>query len=115
MRIAAFVCGAVVMVVLASGPALAGQGAADKGAAVFAAQKCSMCHSVAGKGGKLALDGAASNLNKLSAADITEWIVKPAEAAKKHASTAKPPMRAYASLPKEDLDNLVAYMVSLKK
>ena len=114
MRITASVCVAIVMVVIAASSASA-QGSAEKGAAVFAAQKCSMCHSVAGKGGKLALDGAASNLNKLSAADITEWIVKPAEAAKKHGSTAKPPMRAYASLPKEDLDNLVAYMVSLKK
>jgi mono/diheme cytochrome c family protein len=114
MRMTASVCGAVAMVVLAATTASA-QGSAEKGAAVYAAQKCSMCHSVAGKGGKLALDAAGSNLSKLSAADITEWIVKPAEAAKKHASTAKPPMRAYASLPKEDLDNLVAYMVSLKK
>ena len=114
MRITASVCGAIAMVVLAAATASA-QGTAEKGAAVYAAQKCSMCHSVAGKGGKLALDGASSNLNKLSAADISEWITKPAEAAKKHASTAKPPMRAYASLPKEDLDNLVAYMVSLKK
>ncbi len=114
MRITASVCVAFALVVLAASSASA-QGDAAKGAAVYAAQKCSMCHSVAGKGGKLALDCATSNLNKLSAADITEWITKPAEAAKKHASTAKPPMRAYASLPKEDLDNLVAYMVSLKK
>jgi len=114
MRITASVCGAFAMAVLVATTASA-QGSAEKGAAVYAAQKCSMCHSVAGKGGKLALDGAGSNLSKLSEADITEWIVKPAEAAKKHASTAKPPMRAYASLPKEDLDNLVAYMVSLKK
>ena len=114
MRITASVCGAVAMVVLVASTTSA-QGSAEKGAAVYAAQKCSMCHSIAGKGGKLALDGPSSNLGKLSAADITEWIVKPAEAAKKHASTAKPPMRAYASLPKEDLDNLVAYMVSLKK
>jgi hypothetical protein len=27
----------------------------------------------------------------------------------------KPPMRAYPSLPKEDLDAIVAYMLSLKK
>ena len=49
-------------------PAFA-QGDAAKGAAVFAAQKCSMCHSVAGKGGKLALDTAGGNLSKLSAAE----------------------------------------------
>jgi mono/diheme cytochrome c family protein len=85
---------------------------AAKGAEVYGAQKCAMCHSIAGKGGKLALDGVGS---KLSTADIEEWITKPAEAAKKHKSTAKPPMRAYASLPKADLDALVAYMASLKK
>jgi mono/diheme cytochrome c family protein len=96
---------------LGAAPAFA-QGDAAKGATVYGAQKCQMCHSVAGKGGKLALDGVGS---KLSAAEISEWITHPAEAAKKHNSTAKPPMRAYASLPKADLDNLVAYMASLKK
>ena len=85
---------------------------AAKGAEVYGAQKCAMCHSIAGKGGKLALDGVGS---KLSAADIQEWIVSPAAAAKKHNSTAKPPMRAYPKLPPADLENLVAYMTSLKK
>ena len=98
-------------VILTAAPAFA-QGAAEKGATVYAAQKCITCHSIAGKGGKLALDGVGS---KLSAADISEWITNPAEAAKKHKSTAKPPMRAYAKLAKEDLDSLVAYMLSLKK
>ena len=114
MKITAAVCVAIAIVVLTALPAAA-QGAAAKGAAVYAAQKCSMCHSIAGKGGKLALDGAGSNLSKLSAADIAEWITTPAAAAKKHGSTAKPPMRAYPKLPKEDLDALVAYMMSLKK
>lgn len=85
---------------------------AAKGAEVYAAQKCSMCHSIAGKGGKLTLDGVGS---KLSAADIQEWIVDPVAAAKKHKSTAKPLMRAYPKLAKPDLDALVAYMLSLKK
>lgn len=101
----------IAVVAIGVAPAFA-QGDAAKGATVYAAQKCQMCHSVAGKGGKLSLDGVGS---KLSAAEITEWITHPAEAAKKHNSTAKPPMRAYASLPKADLDNLVAYMASLKK
>ena len=114
MTITASVCVAIAIVVLSASQAAA-QGAAEKGAAVYAAQKCAMCHSIAGKGGKLALDGPSAKLNALSAADIAEWITKPAEAAKKHHSTAKPPMRAYASLPKEDLDALVAYMTSLKK
>ena len=108
-RILAFAFIAVVAVGVA--PAFA-QGDAAKGAVVYGAQKCATCHSVAGKGGKLALDGVGT---KLSAADIKEWIVSPAEAAKKHKSTAKPPMRAYPKLPAADLDNLVAYMASLKK
>jgi mono/diheme cytochrome c family protein len=85
------------------------QGAAEKGAAVYAAQKCATCHSIAGKGGKFALDGANAKVGTLSAADIAEWITSPAAAAK------KPPMRAYPKLAKEDLDALVAYMQSLKK
>jgi mono/diheme cytochrome c family protein len=113
MRISAFVCGAVVMVVMAAAPASAGQGAADKGAAVYAAQKCMTCHSIAGKGvAKGPLDGVGS---KLSADDVRAWIVTPAEMTKKHNATRKPPMRAYPKLPKEDLDALVAYMMSLKK
>ena len=104
----------IAVVAVGVAPAFA-QGDAAKGAAVFAAQKCSMCHSVAGKGGKLALDTAGGNLSKLNAADIAEWIVDPAAAAKKHNSTAKPPMRAYKTLPKADLDNLVAYMQSIAK
>ena len=43
------------------------------------------------------------------------WITNPAEMTKKTKAERKPPMRAYPSLPKEDLDALVAYMVSLKK
>ena len=113
MRIAAFVCGAVVMAVLAAAPAWAGQGGAEKGAAVYAAQKCATCHSIAGKGqAKGPLDGVGS---KLSADEIREWLVDPVAAAKKHNATRKPPMRAYAKLQKEDLDALVAYMASLKK
>jgi len=85
----------------------------DRGMKVYDAQKCSMCHSVAGKGNaKGPLDSVG---NKLTAEAIQEWLVKPAEAAKKANATRKPPMKAYASLPKEDLDALVAYMLSLKK
>jgi mono/diheme cytochrome c family protein len=85
----------------------------DAGSKVYAAQKCSICHSIAGQGNKkLPLDGVGA---KLSADQIREWIVAPAEAAKKAKSTAKPPMKAFASLPKADLDALVAYMKSLDK
>jgi mono/diheme cytochrome c family protein len=96
--------------ILGSGVAAA---QADAGAKVYAAQKCSICHSIAGVGNKkFPLDGVGA---KLTTDQIREWIVNPVEAAKKANSTAKPPMKAYASLPKADLDALVAYMKSLDK
>jgi mono/diheme cytochrome c family protein len=89
----------------------AGARAQGDGAKVYAAQKCSICHSIAGQGNKkLPLDDVGK---KLTADQIREWIVAPAEAAKKAKSTAKPPMKAYASLPKADLDALVTYLASL--
>jgi mono/diheme cytochrome c family protein len=83
------------------------------GQTVYAAQKCSICHSIDGKGQvKGPLDGVGS---KLSVDEIREWIVNPAEMTKKTKAERKPPMRAYPKLAKEDLDALVAYMASLKK
>jgi mono/diheme cytochrome c family protein len=85
----------------------------DKGLQLYGEQKCSMCHSVAGKGNvKGPLDGVGS---KLSANDIREWIVNPKAMTEKTKAERKPAMRAYANLAKADLDALVAYMVSLKK
>ena len=91
----------------------AGQGDAKKGEEVYTAQKCSLCHQIAGKGNKAnPLDGIGG---KLSAADIKQWITHPAEAAEKAKSTKKPAMPAkYGSLPAADIDALVAYMASLK-
>ena len=83
---------------------------ADKGKAVYDAQKCSLCHSVAGKGnvkGPLDKVGATSN-----AADIRKWITTPKEM--KSPTNRKPEMRAYPNLPAADLDALVAYMLTLK-
>lgn len=85
----------------------------EAGAKIYAAQKCTICHSIAGVGNKkLPLDGVGT---KLTADQIREWIVAPVEAAAKAKSTAKPAMKAYASLPKADLDALVGYMKSLAK
>jgi mono/diheme cytochrome c family protein len=85
----------------------------DQGMKVYVAQKCSLCHSVAGKGNaKGPLDSVGKTL---SADDIHQWLVNPVEMAKKANSTRKPPMKAYASLSKDDQDALVAYMLSLKK
>ncbi|HEY7055426.1 MAG TPA: cytochrome c [Vicinamibacterales bacterium] len=84
-----------------------------KGQEVYAAQKCSMCHSIAGKGGKQSpLDGVGA---KLSADEIRQWITNPTEMTAKMKSTKKPPMpNKYSKLPAADLDALVAYIQSLK-
>lgn len=84
-----------------------------KGQKVYEAQKCSVCHAIAGKGNKLnPLDGVGS---KLSADEIRLWIVDPTAAAKKASSAKKPPMPNKYKLPPAELDALVAYMQSLKK
>jgi mono/diheme cytochrome c family protein len=87
--------------------------AVKKGEQVYTAQKCSVCHSIAGKGSKRnPLDGVGK---KLSADETREWIVNPVEMAKKAGSTKKPPMQnKYSKLPAGDIDALVAYMQSLK-
>ena len=107
------VMGMFVMAAVALAPSMAAAQDAAKGEQVYAAQKCSMCHQIAGKGNKLSpLDGVGK---KLSAADTKEWIVDPDGAAKKHGSTKKPAMpKTYAKLPAADVDALVAYMQSLK-
>ena len=93
--------------------ASAQQGDVARGEKVYTAQKCQMCHSIAGKGNKNGpLDGVGS---KLSAAEIREWIVDAPAMTAKTKATRKPLMKAYPNLPKEDIDALVAYMTSLKK
>ncbi len=104
---------------LAGGVAISRSAAAQdaaqvkKGEEVYTAQKCQVCHSVAGKGGKASpLDGVGA---KRSADDIRQWITHPKEAATKANSTKKPPMQdKYSKLPAADIDALVAYMQSLK-
>lgn len=97
-------------------PVLAGQKPDDKtaqGMKIYEREKCSLCHSIADKGNKKGpLDGVGS---KLSADEIRQWLVNPKEMTEKTKAERKPPMKAYANLPKEELDALVAYMQSLKK
>ena len=101
---------AITMILFAA-TAAAAQDAA-KGAEVYAAQKCSVCHAVGGKGNaKGALDDVGS---KLSEADIRAWITDAQGMTTKTAATRKPAMKQY-TLPKEDVDALVAYLAALKK
>ena len=98
---------------ISSSVMLGAQATPAAGQKVFEAQKCSLCHSVAGKGNaKGALDGVGT---KLKAEEIRQWLTAPQEMATKHNATRKPPMKSFASLPAADLDALVAYVSSLKK
>ena len=104
----------VIVLALSAGSAAAQDKALiEKGIKVYAASKCSTCHSIDGKGNaKGALDSIGL---KLTADEVREWMTHPAEMTKKTNATRKPPMRAYPNMSKEDLDALVAYMMSLKK
>jgi mono/diheme cytochrome c family protein len=82
------------------------------GEKVFAAQKCSLCHSIAGKGNpKGPLDQVGS---KLSADEIRAWITDAKGMTAKTKAERKPAMKVY-TLPKDDVDALVAYLSALKK
>ena len=102
----------IVLVSLAVPAAAQNAANLEKGKQVYAAQKCQVCHSVAGVGNKKGvLDDVGSRLKE---DEIRQWIVAAPDMAAKTKAERKPPMKAYA-LPKEDLDALVAYLGSLKK
>jgi len=102
---------AVAVMVLGVAAVASAQDAKAKGEKVYADQKCSLCHSIAGKGNaKGALDGIGG---KMKADEIREWIVDAKGMTAKTKATRKPDMKQY-TLPKEDVDALVAYLSSLK-
>ena len=110
-----FRMGCVVVLILGASAVASAQDQAqvDAGQKAFAAQKCSICHSIAGQGNKKGpLDGIGSTL---SADDIRQWLMNAPEMAAKIKAERKPAMKAYATLPKADLDGLVTYLSSLKK
>lgn len=79
---------------------------------VYVEKKCANCHSIAGKGNKKGpLDEVGT---KLSAAEIKEWIADPVAMTTKTKAARKPPMKS-ANLSAEDVDAMVAYMLTLKK
>lgn len=91
----------------------AAQDKTEKGKQVYAAQKCQVCHSVAGVGNKKgALDTVGARLKE---DEIRQWIVAAPDMAAKAKADRKPPMKAYTTLAKDDLDALVAYLTTLKK
>jgi mono/diheme cytochrome c family protein len=97
---------------LAAGSAAFAQDAkVTRGQKVFTDQKCSLCHSIGGHGNaKGPLDDVGS---KLSADEIRQWITNAKEMTAKTKATRKPEMKQF-TLPKDDVDALVAYLQTLK-
>ena len=93
-------------------PAAAQDAVIEKGKQVYTAQKCQVCHSIGTVGNK---KGPLDDVGvRLKADEIRQWIVAAPEMTAKTKADRKPPMKSYV-LAKEDLDALVAYLMSLKK
>jgi cytochrome c2 len=79
---------------------------AKAGKEVYTKEKCQMCHSIAGVGGKMSkLDGVGAKLN---AEQLAKWVKTPKE------MKADAKMKAYPNIPQKELDDLVAYLLTLK-
>lgn len=82
------------------------------GKRLYAENRCTMCHSVAGKGNpKGPQDSVGATLTP---AELRKWLVEPKVMAAKAKATRKPPMPSFETLKREDLDALVAYLATLK-
>ncbi len=102
---------AVVTLALCAGNVAAQDAKVKKGMQVYATEKCSQCHSIAGKGNaKGKMDDVGS---KLTPAEIKDWIVDPVGMAAKNKKDRKPPMKKKA-MSADDVDALVAYLSTLK-
>jgi mono/diheme cytochrome c family protein len=103
--------GIVVVFSIAAAAALGAQDA-KKGEQVYTDQKCSLCHSIAGKGNsKGPLDNVGA---KLKADEIRQWIVDAKTMTEKTKADRKPAMKQF-TLPPDEVDALVAYLTTLKK
>ncbi len=95
-----------------SAPVFAQDAKVKKGAELFVSEKCTKCHSIAGKGNaKGKLDEVGS---KLTPAEIKQWLDDPTTMAAKAKETRKPPMKK-TPMSAADQDALVAYLSTLKK
>jgi mono/diheme cytochrome c family protein len=80
--------------------------ASDRGREVYAMQKCAICHSIAGIGGKkMPLDRVGA---RLKSEDIRKQVRTP------KAIKADSTMKSYPNLPEKDLSDLTAFLMSLK-
>lgn len=111
MRHAMFAAVAVSALGLAA-PLQADHAQVARGKEVYAEQKCKLCHAVGGEGNKKGvLDKVGA---ELSEEEIRAWLVTPDEMAAKAGKDRKPKMKKYDKLSEEDMNALVAYMLSLE-
>ena len=97
-------------VVLAATLATA-QDKVQQGGALFASQKCVLCHSVAAKGNKKGpLDDIGS---KLKAEELRAWLTTPEAMREKTQATRTPAMKD-PKLAKDQVDALVAFLLAQK-
>jgi mono/diheme cytochrome c family protein len=100
------VSGGIFVLIGAAAVAFVSDTSVDHGKEVYAMQKCALCHSISGIGGKKqALDGVGS---KLKSEDMKKWIRTPRE------MKADTTMKAYPNLPDKDLADLTAYLLTLR-
>jgi len=86
--------------------AVAQKSVVENGKEVYATQKCALCHSISGVGGeKMPLDSVGS---RLKSEEIRKWIQTPKQM--KGDTT----MKAYPNLPAKALNDLTAYLMTLK-
>lgn len=83
------------------------------GRAVYDAQRCAMCHAIAGAGNpRYPLDGVGS---RLSVAELHDWIAGGPAAAPRLPGGILRMKQAYQALSEEEMAALVAFMESLRR
>jgi mono/diheme cytochrome c family protein len=83
------------------------EGSAEKGKEVYSAHKCAICHTINGSGGKMGGD-----LSDIGDKKDAEWLTKYVKDPKSLMPEAKMPAFKGSD---EELQDLVAYLMSLKK
>lgn len=86
---------------------------AQAGRAVYLAERCPLCHAIAGEGNpRYPLDGVG---DRLDARAMRDWILATGPAATLLPMRASVMKEEYRSLRPDELDALVAYMQTLRK
>lgn len=86
---------------------------AQRGAQIYEAQKCALCHAIGGVGNARGpLDDAG---DKYAREELRLWMLEPQKMEDTTGATRRPRMPAYARLSQDDLTALVEYMASLRR